>query len=209
MSVPTPPIDLDMRQCPYDPAHMVKNGVRFQKHLKKCRKDKLADTRSPYHANAVKLKICPYSTFHHIHEDVFEEHKRNCDKKLVSAYNTAPDEVPAWKWRPAKVEVTDTAEEDWEAEADVEVTYNPEQKIQRGAGKILYNPIGKTRSEKKRFRQNQRLARYSGESAWDEDEPEAVVAWKGKPAKTEATGTVKEDWELEVKVAELAIRDTS
>ena len=138
MSVPSLPAealptDFDMQQCPYDPAHKVQNGTRLQSHLKKCRKDKLADTRSPYHAKALKLRICPYSTLHHIHKDVFEDHKRNCEKKLVSAYDAAPDEVPAWKRRPAKVEVTDTADEDWEAVADVEVTYNPKQKIEAAA----------------------------------------------------------------------------
>ena len=103
------------------------------------------------------------------------QHKRNCDKKLVSDY-AVPDEVPAWKQqklklqqlRPAKLEAT--ADEDWEAEADVEVTYNPKEKIDAAAGMILHNPIGRTRSERRRFRQNTRLARFGGESAWEKDE---------------------------------------
>ena len=100
---------------------------------------------------------------------------RNCDKKLVSDY-AVPDEVPAWKQqklklqqlRPAKLEAT--ADEDWEAEADVEVTYNPKEKIDAAAGMILHNPIGRTQSERRRFRQKSRLARYGGESAWEKDE---------------------------------------
>ena len=165
----SPPTQFDMRQCPYDPAHTVQNGTRLQSHLKKCRQAKLADTRSPYHARALKMWICPYSTLHHIHKDVFEEHKRNCDMKLVSDY-AVPDEVPAWKLRRAKVTEADTADEDWEAEADVEVTYNPKEKIDAAAGMILHNPIGRTQSERRRFRQKSRLARYGGESAWEKDE---------------------------------------
>lgn len=65
-------------------------------------------------------------------------------------------------------------EEDWEAEAIITTSYNPAAKINYSAGDLLHNPIGSNKSEQRRFRQNQRLAK-SGGGFEDEDE-----SWSSK-----------------------------
>ena len=154
------PSHFDMKQCPYDPAHIIEKGTRLQSHLKKCRRDKMNDTKSPYHQNALRIKICPFSVLHHIHEDKMEEHKKTCDKKPRLDYvsqDLANAEVPAWR----KNDMDNThrySDEDWDAEGPVEHSYDPTLKIKSGAGNFLFNPIGKTKSEQRTFRREMRMA---------------------------------------------------
>ena len=69
-------------QCPYNPAHVLSTGPRFQRHLLRCRQSTRGDPLSPFCELAWRLEICPYNALHHV-EDMSGHLERCADFALT------------------------------------------------------------------------------------------------------------------------------
>ena len=119
--------------CPYDRNHQIL-PERMQRHLVLCRRQ---------HPN-MNLKICKFNSSHHIAPDKWEHHLTVCRDRtdefvMQHAYNQAQKSAPAPAAQPAApssappvakasaaaAAVSNPDEEDWEAEMEGNVPYNP------------------------------------------------------------------------------------
>ena len=185
-------------QCPYVPSHQLLPGTRFQQHLTKCRRNILRDRTSPFHAKALEISICTFDSSHHIHDKDMKRHvendcpaahdafiarieaERNASTLLgsINPLHRDPSLGPA----PVPVE----AEESWEDETREEA-YDPQSKVRAAQGYMLYEPKGKTQSERRRFRQNARLIAEGGQVDDDDD------LWDPNHAQVHSQARIKQE----------------
>nr|ACO14781.1 Gametocyte-specific factor 1 [Caligus clemensi] len=161
-------------QCPYDPYHRLL-PERFALHLVRCRKNLLADTTSPFHKVALSVLICRFDNTHHIPggEEKMAEHLANdCEaadairKPVVKAVV-----IPEWKKtkaREAMPNPQDVQLEDWntsQPEIMGQDVYNPVEKL-RSTPNVILNPQGLTKSQRRAFRENQRVQGEDFDKMW-------------------------------------------
>jgi hypothetical protein len=168
----------ELIQCPYVPSHLLRQA-RMAQHLIKCKKDTLKNTTSPFHQRAKHMEICKFDTTHHIPKYEMMAHLLVCKSAMPALEDYCGDdqeEEPEWKRcvLPRRPDVGGSSaghfdEEDWDKEPDVP-TYNPMNKVMANPN-ILYNIQGKTKVERRDFRQDRR---FRAANFVDESEEEYV-----------------------------------
>jgi len=136
--------------CPYNPAHQI-TMERIQFHLVKCRRN---------HPDTDHV-ICPYNASHHVPKPEEQYHISCCpDRKLVelAKYSWAMDKPGQHgyleKPEPSRMnhaEVTSLMmmDENWETEATIKESYNPNTKCAKA--QVLRKLPGATPSERRKF----------------------------------------------------------
>ncbi|KAI8116384.1 hypothetical protein FF38_14073 [Lucilia cuprina] len=135
----------ELLQCPYEKNHSILKH-RMQVHLTKCRRN---------HANVPKV-TCPFNVTHVLNKPELEFHVMVCaERKTFENFRnieepitkpTIPPPMPVYE-----------SEENWDNEDAP--TYNPQEYLAKAT--VLRNLQGATPSERKKFRQQERL-RYLG-----------------------------------------------
>ena len=134
--------------CPYNPAHQI-TKERIQFHLVKCRRN---------HPEADDIETCPYNASHHVPKPELEFHMSECSERKIV-------ELAKYKWAteqsgPVRVgtrpqpsgmsnqEVMNLMmrDENWETEATVKQSYNPQSKCAKSL--VLRKLPGATPSER-------------------------------------------------------------
>ncbi len=109
--------------------------------------------------------------------------------KSANLFQDHNEDEPSWKKlvpRINSVKAPDGDEENWDDDATT-TTYDPMKKVRSAKGSILHNVQGKTKSERRGFRQETRLAATMGDDDYNDDEEEdkmEVIARKGTVAKS-------------------------
>jgi len=159
--------------CPYDRNHQIL-PERMQRHLMLCKR------QHPH----VNLRICPWNSTHHVTQDKYERHTEICrDRKIVEnsdvvvhAYHNHPGGVggassvasrplgppppPPARAAAAAAAVANPDEEDWEAEMEGVVPYDP---TKNAMSKLVWRTPQTlmTKSERRRFREEEKQRWHS------------------------------------------------
>jgi len=127
--------------CPYNISHQLTVGS-LQKHQIKCRRN--------YPNSGVT--ICPFNSSHHIPEADQEYHLAHCqDSKLVemAKFKMRLEDKKLVSVIP-EIRVIEADEENWEAEATIKTSYDPNKKASQLP--VLRKLDGGTPSQRKEFR---------------------------------------------------------
>ena len=167
--------------CPYNPSHQITQKI-IQKHLVKCRRNH-PDT---------DLVICSFNSTHHIPGKIIKKHEEECpDRKLFEQIMYIPENQMRAPTPVTSRPTCGSDDEDWEAEANVKVSYDPAEAAARK--NVVRKIEGVVPSQRKAFRMKEfeRLRDLEGkddtsESSDDTEEEETpdpksnVVRGKGK-----------------------------
>jgi len=186
-------------RCPYDPNHELL-PERMAQHLVKCRR------QHPH----VKKEICRFNSTHHVDPENMKKHLKYCrDADLVTktkiisgvtAYNDPKKPAftpPVNDLRPQSrphLAQADQGEEDWEAEMEGNVPYNPS--VCAASKMVMRRPtVLTTKSERRQFREDE-FQRWSKIQTKKEDEDTknnntTQVSLNGGNAETSSISPVK------------------
>ncbi|XP_055683859.1 gametocyte-specific factor 1 homolog [Lutzomyia longipalpis] len=142
-------------ECPYNRAHQIENGRRFQTHLVKCRKE--------YEKLHTTEKVqCPFNATHYVNGPEHQHHIENCpDRILVDKFqNPIVDSMEALQKKDQikmTPQVQSADDEDWDDEPPAPA-YDPQKYCE--SNNILRRCNGMQPHERKAFRQqeHQRLS---------------------------------------------------
>jgi len=141
--------------CPYNPAHQI-TKERIQFHLVKCRRN---------HPDA-DMETCPFNASHHVPKPEMEYHMSECSERKIV-------ELAKYKWateqsgpgftnsrsQPSGLSNQEVMnimmrDENWETEATIKESYNPESKCAKSL--VLRKLPGATPSERQKFYESER-----------------------------------------------------
>ena len=126
--------------CPYNPSHQITRKI-IQKHLVKCRRNH-PDT---------DLVICSFNSTHHIPGKIIKKHEAECpDRKLFEQIMFIPENQMRAPTPVTSRPTCGSDDEDWEAEANVKVSYNPAEAAAKK--NVLRKIEGAVPSQRKAFR---------------------------------------------------------
>lgn len=156
-----PTLESQLEQCPYVPSHQIRPGHAMQRHLQKCRKNCLQDTRCPWHENAKRMSICQFNSTHHVLNSKMRDHVEKCPDALmvlqIQSQTRVKEEAPPVWFKPVQNESAapvDDDDENWDD--DSAESYDPKQKLAQNP-QLITVPYGKTPSERRQFRQEKRF----------------------------------------------------
>ncbi|XP_055712715.1 gametocyte-specific factor 1 homolog [Phlebotomus papatasi] len=139
-------------ECPYNKAHQIENGRRFQTHLIKCRRE--------YEKCRTLNKVqCPFNATHLINEPERQHHVENCPDRVIVDKFRMPvvDSVQALQ-RADNIKMIPQNplddEEDWDNDAPTQA-YDPQKYCE--ANNIIRQCHGMQPSERKAFRKQEHL----------------------------------------------------
>lgn len=129
--------------CPYNPAHRIRK-YKLMSHISKCKKT----------SKMIDKTECPLDKTHIIDRDCLKEHIASCPSlgKLV-VMNTGYDE-PKMDVQPPIIMNSYDSTENWEEEPEVP-PYDPMEVSSKKA--VIRCMSGLTKSEKKKFKENERM----------------------------------------------------
>ena len=126
--------------CPYNPSHQITQKI-IQKHLVKCRRNH-PDT---------DLVICSFNSTHHIPGKIIKKHEEECpDRKLFEQIMYIPENQMRAPTPVTSQPTCGSDNEDWEAEANVKVSYDPAEAAARK--NVVRKIEGANPSQRKAFR---------------------------------------------------------
>ncbi|XP_055683860.1 gametocyte-specific factor 1 homolog [Lutzomyia longipalpis] len=138
-------------ECPYNRAHQIENGRRFQIHLDKCRKE-----YEKLHNNI--KKPCPFNATHLINSPELLHHMDNCpDRVLVDKFNNPIiDHIQAVQKKSTVKMIPQGGDDDddWDDEPPA-ASYNPQKYCE--TNNIIRKCNGMQPHERKAFRQQEHL----------------------------------------------------
>lgn len=156
--------------CPYNTSHRILRA-RMQYHLVKCKrtvKEKPEEEKS----------ICPFDATHHVDKEEFEEHVKTCpNRKIIDSEKYAIESEEKKESEPAASYVLPDlppCEENWDDPSEPAYTYNPQVHLENQP--ILRTMHGATKSERKAFRQVERMKMIQFNSGQPMDPTAAAAA---------------------------------
>ncbi|XP_055643255.1 gametocyte-specific factor 1 homolog [Toxorhynchites rutilus septentrionalis] len=138
----------DVIECPYEKSHQIRKS-RMQTHITKCKKN---------HKDLNYMK-CPFNEIHFVPKKDLEVHKRECpDRGLFERYKydistPAPIQHTKNVITPEESYAPVSDDECWDSYDDK--PYDPSEQIKNR--NVIRKCMGKTPSEKKAFKEAERL----------------------------------------------------
>ncbi|CAG7815827.1 unnamed protein product [Allacma fusca] len=147
-------------QCPYEKSHLISN-LRFLVHLDKCRRN--YKKKCEEQGKTPEIVHCRFNDAHRLPQIEMNYHETNCKdqyaivKHIQNMQHVSREEAKRKLVEPEepkscpKVDQTEEDEEDWDNDTrDCRPGYDPSEKLRNEA--IMYIPRGLTKSERKKWR---------------------------------------------------------
>ncbi|XP_046397577.1 uncharacterized protein LOC124164341 [Ischnura elegans] len=153
--------------CPYNASHRILRA-RLQYHLVKCRKNFKEKPEE-------EKVICPLDATHHVNKEELAEHMKICpNRKIVDSERYLIETEASEPASSYKLPDMPPCEENWDDPSEPTYTYDPRPHLENQP--ILRTKHGATKSERKAFRQVERMKMIQFHSGLPMNTDEAAAA---------------------------------